>query len=490
MREISWWKTACAVCVLCAATAIALRAQTYTLLADFNGTNGGDPGYVTLVQGPDGNLWGTTIGGGPEAVGTVFKMTPTGTLTTVYNFCMLANCDDGSYPYGGLVLGSDGNFYGTTEQGGGQYELGIVFKLTPEGELTTLHYFCENGCSDGYNPKAALVQGTDGNFYGTSTQGGLGYGAVFKITPGGTLTPLHSFEGGDGRYPVAGLIQAADGDFYGTTVQGGDGSCFDGCGTVFKITPGGTLTMLHSFNSSDGASPYAPLVQGTDGNFYGTTETGGAFCNGGCGTVFKMTPAGTVTTLHSFRGFPNDGGFPMGGLLLGPNGIFYGTTTQGGLDPSQADCLGYGVGCGVIFEISPGGSMKIEHFFAGFPIGGSEPNGGLALATNGTFYGVTSGGGPYCNTFGCGTAFSVSSNFAPFVETVPPSSGLGAAVNILGTNLTTATSVTFNGTPATFNVVSSSLITTTVPAGATSGKVQVVTPVGTLTSNVPFRVLP
>jgi uncharacterized repeat protein (TIGR03803 family) len=277
------------------------------------------------------------------------------------------------------------------------------------------------------------VQATNGNFYGTTFAGGAnGYGTVFKITPSGTLTTLYSFcsQRGcpDGSYPGAALVQAPNGDFYGTTNGGGNSnsSCNVGCGTVFKITPGGTLTTLYSFCSqsgcTDGSAPVAGLVQATDGNFYGTTYSGRSY---GYGTIFKITPSGTLTTLYSFC--------------------------------SQSGCRD-----------------------------GEFAEAALIQATNGNFYGTTLAGG----TLDSGTIFSLSVGLGPFVETQPTSGKVGAAVKILGTNLTGATGVTFNGTAAVFRVVSSSLITATVPTGASTGFVKVKAPSGTLKSNLQFRVKP
>src|ERR1035438_801600 len=293
--------------------------QTFTTLANFNGTNDG-AGPSSLVQGMDGNFYGTTGNRGANGYGTVFKITPGGTLTTLHSF----NSTDGAYPLAGLVQGINGNFYGTTSLGGayncGAYnQCGTIFKITPGGTLTTLHSF---NSTDGYYPVGGLVQGLNGNFYGTTSSGGANnYGTVFKITPGGALTTLHSFNSTDGANTWAGLVQGLNGNFYGTTQQGGTSNL----GTVFNITPGGTLTTLHSFNSTDGAYPLAGLVQGLNGNFYGTTSSGGA---NNYGTVFKITPGGTLTTLHSFNS--TDGYSPSAGLVLATNGSFYGTTQQGG----------------------------------------------------------------------------------------------------------------------------------------------------------------
>jgi uncharacterized repeat protein (TIGR03803 family) len=298
-------------------------------------------------------------------------------------------------------------------------------------------------------------------------------GTVFKITPGGTLTTLHSFcsesNCTDGCIPYAALVQATDGDFYGTTQD-----CANGDGTLFKITPSGTLTTLYSFcsesNCTDGSAPSAVLIQAIDGNLYGTTSFGGANC-ATCGTVFKITPSGTLTTLLSFDGA--DGEDPTDGLVQGPNGDFYGTTYIGGA-----------YGDGTVFKITPEGTLTTLISFDGTD--GSDPIAGLVQATNGTFYGTTRYGGADND----GTVFSLSVGLGPFVETRLTAGTVGAVVEILGTDLTGATSVSFNGTAAAFTVVSPSLVAATVPAGATSGKVQVVTPSGTLLSNVPFRVLP
>jgi uncharacterized repeat protein (TIGR03803 family) len=341
--------------LLAVLSSVSSRAYTFKTLVIFDGTNGATPVDTPLVQGVDGNLYGTTLGGGANGAGSVFKMTPAGTVTTLYSFCSLDNCSDGALPYGGITLASDGNFYGTTSQGGAADGIsGTVFKITPSGTLTTLHSF--DG-TDGAFPNAPLiqaanaslygltgnggtsnsgtffkittsgklttlysfsgallngplVQGTDGNFYSTSEWGGAnGYGMIFKLTRSGRFSILHSFDSTDGSVPACGLLQASDGNLYGTTYGGGsNNSCPNGCGTVFKITLAGALTTLHNFDWTDGSNPIAALIQATDKNFYGTTYGGGTA--GGWGTVFKITPAGKVTTLHSFAG--TDGAQPYG----------------------------------------------------------------------------------------------------------------------------------------------------------------------------------
>jgi uncharacterized repeat protein (TIGR03803 family) len=478
MRKFNWVTKACGVFLLWATAALALPAQTFTSLHSFDGTDGSNP-YAGLVQATDGNQYGTTEYGGANGEGTVFKITPSGALTTLYSFCSQSNCTDGSIPQTVLVQGTDGNFYGATTYGGsdssctlfGFTGCGTIFKITPSGTLTTLHSFA---MTDGATPNTALVQATNGNFYGTTPYGGdenpscypagYGCGTVFTITPSGTLTTLHSFDLTDGYNPEAVLVQDANGNFYGATYNGGANSA----GTVFKITPGGALTTLHNFDGSDGEWPNG-LVQAANGNFYGTTQIGGA---SGDGTVFKITENGTLTTLHSFDG--TNGQFPVawsGALVQATNGNFYGTTENGGTS-----------GDGTVFEITPSGMFT--SLFSFDNTDGAIPTAGLVQGTDGSFYGTAHKGGDN----GDGTIFSLSVGLRPFVETRPTSGVVGAAVNILGSNLTGATSVTFNGTAAAFTVVSQYLITTTVPTGATSGKVEVIVPRATLSSNVPFRV--
>jgi uncharacterized repeat protein (TIGR03803 family) len=351
-----------------------MPSGTLTKLQSFDGTDGDGPG-AALVQSTDGNFYGTTLYGGndgcgnPDDCGTVFKITPSGVLTTIHNFCMQSGCPDGAYP-AGLVQATDGNFYGTTS-GGGVNHGGTVFKITQGGTLTTIYSFCSQSsscCTDGDGPEAALVQGTDGDFYGTTIAGGIrggsctnpyGCGTVFKITPGGTLTTLHRFNATDGAVPKAALLQATNGDFYGTTYNGGaNGDCGKqgegvGCGTVFKINSSGVLRTLYSFCSikhcTDGSYPVASLAQATDGNFYGTTEFGGTRRHG---TAFKLTPRGALTTLHDFcsQGYPcTDGSFPVAGLIQATDGNLYGTAEEGA---TRSHACHYG--CGTIFRVNVG----------------------------------------------------------------------------------------------------------------------------------------
>jgi len=324
---------------LCASES--LHAQAFTTLYLFGAGGNPDGG---LVQGTDGNFYGTVLEGGTLNHGTIFKITPSGTLTTLHSF----DFTDGILP-SGLVQASDGNFYGTTEQGGTNscvyggtnYGCGTLYKITPSGMLTTLYNFCsQSGCTDGQIPTGPLVRSTDGDLYGTTEAGGAGpcssgCGIIFKITTTGTLTTLHSFDLTDGAAPNGGLIQVTDGNFYGTTYYGGtnNSNCNSGsCGPVTKITPTGTLTTLHSFDLTDGANPEAAMIQASDGNFYGTTS----------GTIFKITPTGTLTTLHT--------GVGANTLVQDTNGTFYGTTLHGG----RIIYHYCGGSCGTIFSLSVG----------------------------------------------------------------------------------------------------------------------------------------
>jgi uncharacterized repeat protein (TIGR03803 family) len=283
---------------------------------------------------------------------------------------------------------------------------------------------------------------------------------------------LYTFTGGaDGVAPVAGLIQATDGNLYGTTW--GDAYQNLNEGTVFKITLSGKLTTLFSFDTTDGANPQGGLVQGTDGDFYGATEEGGTY---NYGTIFKMTSKGKLTTLHSFSG-GTDGDTPVCTLVQATDGNFYGTAAYDGKYPNF----------GTVFKITPSGKLTTLQNFDSKD--GSYPYGGLIQATSGRFYGATfAGGSSSACEFGCGTVFSVSDGLGPFVETLPNSGKVGAAVRILGTDLTGVTSVTFNGTAAEFKVISKSEIETNIPSGATTGTVEVKLAKNTLKSNVVFRV--
>lgn len=340
----------------------------YSFCAQQDCADGSLP-YGSLIQATDGSFYGTTAEGGENLTacngngcGTIFRITPAGQLTTLYSFCSQQNCADGEGPLSGLVQTTNGTFYGTTA-GGGANSGGTVFNISAAGTLTTLYSFCAlENCTDGTSPQAGLVQATDGNFYGTTYQGGTyrscpgqqGCGTVFTVTPGGALTTLHSFNGTDGWDPVAGLVQATDGNFYGTTYEGGANCTFCG-GTVFEITPEGTLTTLYDFcpktQCGSGSNPLGVLVQATDGNFYGTTISGGMYGTGGNGTVFKINTGGNLITLHSFAA-PRSY-YPYAGLVQATNGDFYGTTAYGGLTRT-CNFQKHFRGCGTVFRLAVG----------------------------------------------------------------------------------------------------------------------------------------
>jgi uncharacterized repeat protein (TIGR03803 family) len=444
--------------------------QTFRTLVVFNGTNGATPVDTPLVQGTDGNLYGTTLGGGDNSAGTVFKLTPAGTLTTIYSFCSLSNCADGSEPYGGLVLGRDGKLYGTTLMGGGNTGSGTIFRIDQNGILSTLHIFSG---TDGSGPAAPMILASDGNFYGITMNGGLGNsGTIFKITPSGTFKTLYDFGSGGGFFLNGPLVQGADGNFYGTTEAGG---AYDH-GTIFRLTPSGVFSTFFSFNLSDGSAPACGLLAASDGNLYGTTYQGGAGSNGcpnGCGTVFKITLNGKLTTLHSFRSI--EGADPIAGLIQATDGNFYGTTYGGG------DAGGWGV----VFKMTPSGSVTTLHSFTGTD--GAQPYGPVTQTTGGTIYGTSTNGTGGASQ---GTVFGISTGLGQNVKFVSNVGRIGQTAGILGQGFTSATSVSFNGISATFSIHSRTFIEATVPVGATTGFVTVTTANGTVTSDVQYRVLP
>jgi len=285
----------------------------------------------TLLLASDGNFYGAAEGG-LYGAGLIFKMPAGGKPTPIYNFCSQTNCPDGMYPQGPLIQGTDGNFWGTTYEGGSDNS-GTVFKLSPGGKLTTIHSF---QYTDGYMPNA-LIQATDGNFYGTTYSGGTtdcvyfyssNCGTVFKMTPGGTLTTLYSFDFTHGATPSAPLVEANNGKFYGTTAYGGDDSfygCVYGCGTVFQITTAGVLTTLYRFGSAQASRPTAPMIQATDGNLYGTALQG-EDCSG---EIFEITRSGTFTELYCLVEVTSEWLEPGAGLFQSTNGVFYGTAYAG-----------------------------------------------------------------------------------------------------------------------------------------------------------------
>lgn len=379
--------------LLTTAALSAAQAQTFSTLATFTQT--GAP--ISLIVGADGNFYAPTYGpyvpGGllenPNG-GSIVRITPSGAITVLYTF-------PSAYP-NSLLEASDGNFYGTSPNAPGPQcpkGCGSVFKLTPAGSLTTLYSFSG---PDGLAP-SALVQGADGNFYGGTVSGGTsysdtqqGYGTIFQISASGVFNALHSFQGSDGSGPAA-LIQASDGTFYGITTHGGSGNCqsnfsFDkGCGTIFKITPSGEFSSLYSFDGTESATPLS-IVPGADGNFYGTNWDGTA-------TLFEITPSGAFTPFDLGSANPDPASF-----IQGTKGTFFGTSYNGGTGNCPTVGLTGPSGCGTIFQFTPPGSLTTLYSFApvidtstGVTFYESPEPGPIIQTPDGNLYGVTNSGG-------------------------------------------------------------------------------------------------
>ncbi len=531
------------VIALVSASAATLRAQTYTDLYNFGTASGDptDPAWLGLfAQGRDGNLYTTSQTGGTFSYGAAFQLTLAGKITP---WSFDGKGTDGIYPYSGLTLGTDGNFYGTTYDGGSS-GAGTVFKVTASGKITTLYSFSGFNCC-AYAPP---IQGLDGNFYGTTSDGGGEvFGTVYKMTPSGKVTFIYTFPGSSKlAYPMA-LTLGTDGNFYGTALGGGANKF----GGVFKITPHGKLTVLYSFKGTpDGETPKGTIIQATDGNFYGTTEKGGV---NGYGSIYKMTPAGALTIIHSF----NEDGFglqPLAGLVQATDGKFYGASASLG---------GFGVifqitsngTYAVLVSLTnvagkfPGANPQVSLFQHTTGTLYSDTYGGGSQAA-GVVYSLGMGLGPFVSFVGplfegkvgstieiLGQGFTGTSKVSfhgvaatftvvsdtyltavvpsgattgsvtvstpggkltsnrtfrviPAILSFSPGSGpVGTPVTITGTSFTGAKKVTFGGVKATvFSVDSDTQITATVPTGAKTGKIQVTTPGGTATSATDFTV--
>ena len=456
-----------------------------TTLVSFNITNGAYP-QAGLSLATDGTFYGTTWGGGSSNAGTIFQMTPGGVLTTLVSF----NSTNGAYPQAGLTLGVDGCFYGTTTYGGSS-NLGSVFRLTTNGQLTTLFAF--TNYYTGSYPNGNLVQGNDGglyglapsgndvvfristngafsalasfsifngslpvdftlggdgNFYGTTWEGGNqgSYGSVFRMTTNGVATVLASFADHNGAQPYAGLTLGNDGNLYGTTHIGGTNNV----GTVFRINGAGTFSLVASFNGVNGNDPVAPLTLAADGSFYGTT-----YQNGGGGNVFKVTTNGALTSLAQLGG--TNGSYPQAGLTLGPDGNYYGTTTDGG--PNYH---------GTVFRVTTNGALSTVLFFNG--TNGESPHGNLTLGTDGNLYGTTYQGG----SSNMGTVFRITTNgslmtLVSFINTngAYPYTGLtrGDDGNFYGTTYQGGS----NNDGTVFKITTNGVLTSLVSFAGTNG---------------------
>ena len=353
-------------------------------------------------------------------------------FNVLYSFCAQSNCSDGLWPYAGLVADASGNLYGTTGAGGAScrlYGCGTVFRLAPDGTETVLHQ--STAQYDGSGPYGSLIMDKRGNLYGTTATGGstgcggidYGCGTVFKVNAKGKESIVYAFGGNsDGADPDAGLVADKQGNLYGTTSDGGGGAqCivqFGGCGTIFKVTPQGVETKLDGFaGGSDGANPEVALIMDKNGNLFGTASAGGntgACSEGlspGCGVVFELTAGGTEKVLYTFQGGANDGWSPLGRLVEDSSGNLYGTTQAGG---STSACNG--VGCGVVFKVAPDGTETILHDFTGGN-DGEHPAAGLILARNGNLYGTTQG-----NYYAPGRASGAAENYGTVFKIAPDGS--------------------------------------------------------------------
>ncbi len=439
-------------------------AQTYSVVTNLFTTGITGPNSpATIAQGRDGNLYSSGLGGGAFNNGGVYSVTPGGTYNT---FWSVPSIDLGFY--GGVILGTDGSFYGVTAQRGTNGS-GTVFKLSSTGVETILHAFSDTG--DGGNPATPPVQAADGNYYGvTEGQPFLPSPTMYKITAAGVFSTVHTFNNTTEGYNIsAGLIQGTDGNLYGCTVYGGTGNA----GTIFKITTSGVVTVLHAFTGlADGNGCYYTLVQGTDGKLYGTAGSG----TFGAGIVFKITTSGSYSAIHQING-TTDGFGIKSGLIQATDGNFYGVTQNQGSATN-----------GTLYKITSTGTYTVVHNF-------DSPTGDIPASapyqhTNGILYGSTTYGGSGANS-GAGVFYSLNISAAPFAKLLTKSGKVGSTVEILGQGFTGSTAVSFGGVNATsFSVTSDTYMTANVPTAAKTGTVSVTRPSGALTSLIQFKIIP
>jgi len=385
------------------------HAADFQTLYGFRAGSDGAVPEAELIADGDGNLYGTTSDGGKcrqAGCGTIFKLAPDGTETVLYTFCSQPDCSDGLAPVAGLIEDAGGNFYGTTAFGGAA-RCGAVFELAANGGEKVLYSF--KGGRDGCNPESTLLADSSGNFYGTTLgyydpQGG-DYGTVYKLAPGAAETVIYAFRGGDdGCEPSSGLVADSAGNLYGTA----PGCGASGYGTIFEISGNGTETTVHTFTGgADGAVPIAGLIADAADNFYGTTYEGGGAglgqCTIGCGTIFKLAPDGSVTILHAFAGGRRDGALPLAALAADADGDFFGTTALGG---GKGVCKFDSRGdCGTVFKLAPDNTLSILHAFSGGSDGGIP--GCRLLLRKHHLYGTAQQGGNMAHAYkyGAGTVF-------------------------------------------------------------------------------------
>ena len=433
------------------------QAQTYTDMHDFNGSDGCCAIYPSmLVQGQDGNIYGGTTSGG-VGDGNIFMMTPSGTLTNLHNF----NSTDGAFPEGGLSMGTDGVFYGTTYFGGTN-RFGTIFKITSSGTFTSLYSFANT--TDGAYPRTPPVQAQDGNLYGTTANGTIA--VLYKLTPSGTFTVMVTLA----AQSYSPLLLGTDGNLYGTTVYGGTFNA----GTIFQYSPS-TKKLKTLLNFQNEGSPYGPLMQGVDGNLYGTTSGGGT---GSGGVVYKISTGGTgYKVLANFSTTNSaNGDHPFAGLVQGSDKFLYGVCSAGGAN-----------GVGTLFKVSTTGTgLTVVHDFA--TTSGDTPYGTPLLHTNGKIYGIADHGGTHVSD---GVFYSMDVGLLPFVETVDlHSAKSGASVQLLGQGFNTATKVLFGTGAGTFTINNDTFITAKIATGGTTGLITVDEPGGNLTTLPKFKVVP
>jgi uncharacterized repeat protein (TIGR03803 family) len=426
-----------------------ITPSSFQSLYSFTGGNDGKVPEGTLMVDRNGNLDGTTSAAGANGFGTVFRLNPSSNvLTTLHSF----STSSGYLTYQGVIQDSTGNLYGTTVNGGSDSE-GTVFKLSPDGTFTIIHNFIgnTNHSGDGAIPEAPLIMDGKGNLFGTTSEGGTtGFGTVFELSPNGTggynYTTLHSFNGSsDGSYPVGSLLMDSSGNLYGIAVQGGA----DSDGTVFQLSPneggGYSFSVLHTFTGgNDGAQPYSNLVMDSKGNLYGTTTIDGPH---DLGTVYEITPSSnTFTTIYGFQG--PDGYNPTGNILIDPKGNIYGVTEYGGSGNE-----------GTVFELSPNGpggfDLTTLHNFSGSD--GGTPLSGLTADSIGNVYGTTNSGG----TNEDGTIFELPGAIAGLTATTANNVPATFSTNTQNVTLTAnviSGSTTVNEGTVTFTVLQGSTV--------------------------------
>lgn len=434
-----------------------LRAQTYTDMRDFNNSDGCCAAYPSmLAQGEDGNLYGATTNGGSNFYGNIFKISPAGTFTNLYNF----DLTHGGYPQGGLSMGLDGNFYGTTYQGGTGHA-GTVFKITPSGTFTELYDFTNT--TDGAYPRTPPIQALDGNFYGTTANGTIA--VLYKITSAGSFTAMATLP----AQSYSPLLLATDGNLYGTTVYGGTFNR----GTVFQYSVATKkLKIISNFNTE--SNPFGPLMQGSDGALYGTTSGGGT---GSGGVIYRITTAGAYKVLVNFSTTTTaNGDIPFSGLVQGSDKFLYGVTSKGGAN-----------NLGTLFKVAINGTgFAVVHDFA--TATGDTPLSTPILHTNGTIYGLASHGGAHPSY---GVFYSMNVGLKPFVAPlIVHSAKAGASVSLLGQGFNTATGILFGTGPGTLNILNDTFASGKVLTGATTGLITVDEPGGNLTTLQAFRITP